>query len=305
VTSSTTFTGLAAGNYPASITDAHGCTGSAAAATVNQPTPVTTSSSKVNPLCSGGTGSMTVNFSGGTPGYQCSLDGGAFAACTSPATFNNLGAGSHTVNVKDSHGCTGPAQSQTIVVPSPLSAQVSTTPVSSPGASDGSVKVIVSGGTAPYTVTLNGTSQTIPSAGGSTTFGGLMAGGYSINIVDANGCGIGISAIVGAPTVQVTLCSILPSIAKGGHTVFTVTLPGGPLSAPLTVSYAMSGTAIQGLDYTLSAPVFTIPAGQTTASITITALRDPPNIRTATMTIVNGAAYFAVPPSNTASVGIR
>jgi hypothetical protein len=309
VTSSTTFTGLAAGNYPATITDAHGCTGSAAAATVNQPTPVTTSSSKVDPLCSGGTGSMTVNFSGGTPGYQCSLDGGAFAACTSPATFNNLGAGSHTVNVKDSHGCTGPAQSQTIVVPSPLSAQVSTTPVSSPGASDGSVKVVVSGGTAPYTVTLNGTIQTIPSDGGSTTFGGLAGGSYSITIVDANGCGIGVTAIVGAPTVQVTLCSILPSIAQGGNvggfTVFTVTLPGGPLSAPLTVSYAMSGTAVQGLDYSLSAPVFTIPAGKTSASITIIALRNPSPQRTATMTIVNGPAYFAVPPTNTATVIIR
>src|SRR4029453_15121544 len=78
VTSSTTFSGLSAGTYPASITDANGCAGSATG-TVGQPSPVTTSSSKTDGQCSGQLGSMTVNFSGGTPGYQCSLDGGAFA----------------------------------------------------------------------------------------------------------------------------------------------------------------------------------------------------------------------------------
>jgi hypothetical protein len=34
-------------------------------------------------------------------------------------------------------------------------------------------------------------------------------------------------------------------------------------------------------------------------------LRDPSPATTATMTIVNGPAYFAVPPTNTASVIIR
>jgi hypothetical protein len=34
-------------------------------------------------------------------------------------------------------------------------------------------------------------------------------------------------------------------------------------------------------------------------------LRNPSPARTATMTIVNGGAYFAVPPTNTATVIIR
>ena len=32
--------------------------------------------------------------------FECSVDGAAFAACTSPAQFDNLGSGAHTLNVK-------------------------------------------------------------------------------------------------------------------------------------------------------------------------------------------------------------
>jgi len=71
----------------------------------------------------------------------------------------------------------------------------------------------------------------------------------------------------------------------------------------------MSGTAIFGKDYSLSG-IFgkiTIPAGQTSATVTITALKNITRTtdRTATMTIINGPGYFATAPSNTATVIIR
>ena len=37
-------------------------------------------------------------------GFQCSLDGKAFASCSSPITFNNLALGIHTFSVKDTSG---------------------------------------------------------------------------------------------------------------------------------------------------------------------------------------------------------
>jgi len=152
-------------------------------------------------------------------------------------------------------------------------------------------------------------TKSIATSGGSTTFTGLASGGYNVNISDANGCSIGIATEIGTPSVQVSLCSILSSIGTGGKTVFQVALVNGPLATPLTVSYVMSGTAIFGKDYSLSG-IFgkiTIPAGKTTATVTITALKNPLRTtnRTATMTIINGPGYFVTPPSNTATVIIR
>jgi hypothetical protein len=73
----------------------------------------------------------------------------------------------------------------------------------------------------------------------------------------------------------------------------------------------MSGTAVFGKDYTLSGTFgqVTIPAGQTLVTVTITALANPARTtdRTATMTIVPGAGYFARVGVglNTATVIIR
>ena len=50
--------------------------------------------------------------------YQCSLDGGPFANCTSPATFSGLSAGTHTFAVRgtDAHGNVGDVASRQFVI---------------------------------------------------------------------------------------------------------------------------------------------------------------------------------------------
>jgi hypothetical protein len=71
----------------------------------------------------------------------------------------------------------------------------------------------------------------------------------------------------------------------------------------------MSGTAVFGVDYTLSG-IFgkiTIPAGSASATATITALRNLKRTtdRPATMTIVNGPGYFTTTGFNKTTVIIR
>src|SRR5207249_6602592 len=60
--------------------------------------------------------SASFSFSANQPGstFACALDGTAFAACTSPLVYSQLGSGSHTFAVRATHlGNTGPATSYT------------------------------------------------------------------------------------------------------------------------------------------------------------------------------------------------
>src|SRR5438067_10674753 len=98
---------------------------------------------------------MTVTFGGGTGPYQVALDGGAFAAATSPTTFNGLSAILHSVTVKDARSCTA-STSQTISAPLWLAASWTKVKVSCNMSSDGSKTVTFGGGTGPYQVSLDG-----------------------------------------------------------------------------------------------------------------------------------------------------
>jgi gliding motility-associated-like protein len=110
--------GVAAGSYSVTIVNQVGCTGSHTF-TVTQPqAPIATSMGLVNDSCSGAPDAVaTVVAEGGTPPYS-------YLWSTLPSqtagSAANLGAGTYTVTVTDSKGCT---QSQTVTVfkdPAPI-----------------------------------------------------------------------------------------------------------------------------------------------------------------------------------------
>src|SRR5439155_1047515 len=59
----------AAGTYSYTVTDAHGCTATTTG-TITQPSALTPSSSNTPILCNGGSSTVTVSATGGTPPYQ-------------------------------------------------------------------------------------------------------------------------------------------------------------------------------------------------------------------------------------------
>ena len=76
------------------------------------------------------------------------------------------------------------------------------------------------------------------------------------------------------PTVSIVATD--PAAAETGPNsgTFTVTRVGGNLSQPLTVQYAVSGTANQGADYSALSGTITIPAGAESATIVVTPVDD-------------------------------
>src|SRR6185503_17906170 len=116
-----TATGLAAGNYTVTVTDANGCI-QTATANITQPAAMTAAiSNSTNVLCNGGTnGSATVTAGGGSAplAYQWSPTGGTNATAT------GLAAGNYTVTVTDANGCTQTATAN-ITQPAAMTAAIS------------------------------------------------------------------------------------------------------------------------------------------------------------------------------------
>ena len=178
-----TATGLAAGSYTCTITDANGCTRTQTA-TIVQPSAMTSSiSAQTNVSCNGGSnGSVTVLAGGGTTPYTYSWAPSGGTA----ATATGLAAGSYTCTITDANGCTR-TQTATITQPAAINfTAASQTNVSCFGGSNGAATVNTPvGGAAPYVY--NWTPGN-PTGDGTTSVTGLTAGTWTCTVTDANAC---------------------------------------------------------------------------------------------------------------------
>lgn len=98
-----TFTGLGAGPYTITITDANGCTGTVNG-TVTEPSAITGSSTVTDEL-SGNDGAIDITISGGTAPYTYSW-GGTGGFTSNSEDISGLTTGTYTVVVTDANGCT-------------------------------------------------------------------------------------------------------------------------------------------------------------------------------------------------------
>ncbi|MEQ9186184.1 MAG: T9SS type A sorting domain-containing protein [Cryomorphaceae bacterium] len=258
--------GLPAGTYTVTATDANGCT-DAEEATITEPSALVASiGTPTNVSCNGGSnGSATASGSGGTSPYTYAWSGGA----GSSATATGLSAGTYTVTVTDANSCTD-TETVTITEPTTVVASISTpTNVSCNGGNDGSATASGSGGTSPYTYAWSG------GAGSSATATGLSAGTYTVTVTDANGCTDTETVTVTQPATSVSVSIGTPtnvSCNGGSDGSATATGTGGTG----TISYAWSGGAGSSATATgLSAGTYTVTATDAngctaTANVTIT-----------------------------------
>src|ERR1043166_3303332 len=96
------------------------------------------------------------------------------------------------------------------------------------------------------------------------------------------------------PSVKVNLSVSPTEVSEGDAATYTVTA-SSTVTRSITVGYLMSGTATNGTDYTLSGTPnqVTIPAGQSSATVTLTSILDQvtEGTETAIMTLQRGRGY--------------
>ena len=170
-----TITGLSAGTYTVTVTDANGCTRRRSASVTLANGPVITLVGQLDVTCAGGAdGAIDISVSGGVAPYQFNWSNGNINEDVSGLT-----AGIYTVLVTDSAQCSDSLQVE-IFSATPLSVSSSVTDASC-GLSDGSISLQVSGGTPGYSFQwstgLTGSAIT-----------GLISGNYTVTITDANAC---------------------------------------------------------------------------------------------------------------------
>jgi gliding motility-associated-like protein len=259
-----TATGLAAGNYTVTVTDSKGCIKTANAA-VTQPAVLSmTFGGQTNVSCLGGNnGSVTATGTGGTPNYTYSWMPGSLSG----ASVTGLAAGTYTVNITDSHACTG---QNTVTITQPtlaLSATTTFTNVACFGGSSGTITATPVGGTAPYSFLWAPGGQT------TATVNSLVAGTYTVTVTDSKGCTTTSTRTLTQPTaLNVSLTGTDPSCFGGTNGSITSTVTGGTTaySYTWTPGGATSGnvTGLVAGSYTLS--VRDNQNCTQTASVTIT-----------------------------------
>ncbi|RYJ42994.1 Adhesin AidA-related protein [Flavobacterium beibuense] len=230
-------TGLSAGTYDVTVTDAKGCT-TTASVTVNEPTALSASiSSQTNILCNGAaTGSATVTANGGTASYEYLWSNGA-----TTATVAGLEAGTYNVTVTDANGCTANT-SVTIDEPTSLNLTILTSNVTCNGGSNGSATATVSGGVAPYSYSWSDSGV----VGANPTT--LTAGTYTLTVTDDNGCTVDQTITIDEPdALTASFNSVNVSCPGSSDGTATVTVTGGTAPYEYLWSNGASTASLVGL----------------------------------------------------------
>jgi hypothetical protein len=174
---STIFSGLSTGTYTLTVKDANGCISTISVIMTNASGLSVTASSIATP-CSGSDGIITALAAGGVGLLQYSIDGSTFQSSN---VFSGLAAGIYTVTVKDANGCSATATVTVTIVFSPTVTTVVTN--ANCTSSNGIITATGTGGTPPYTYSIDGTNFQ-----SSNVIAGLAPGTYTVTVMDAAGC---------------------------------------------------------------------------------------------------------------------
>ena len=258
-------TGLGAGSYTYSISDASGCPASGTV-TITQPLAAfTIAATQTNVSCFGGSdGTITLTPSGGTTPYGAVTWTGGLTGMNP----TGVAAGSYTYTIADANNC---STTGTVTITQPTSAfTVTSTEVDVLcfGGSTGSITLTPSGGTTPY-----GTPTWTGGASGLNPTG-LAAGSYTYTIADANGCPATGTVNIGQPASAFTVAATQTNVSCFGGSDGTITLtPSGGTTPYGSVTWTGGLTGLNPTGVSAGSYTYTIADANgcpATGTVTIT-----------------------------------
>ncbi len=154
----------------------------------------------VQPDCLGNNGSIEISISGGEAPYWYSWNDGAFLV----EDLNNLGPGCYELEVMDDKGC---SHNITVDLQNPETIDLSfdILNVSCHDFMDGSITLIIDGGTPPFNVLWsNGTDE--------ANLQNLNAGSYTATVNDSAGCSDSLSIDITQPNALIVMINTIEEI---------------------------------------------------------------------------------------------
>jgi hypothetical protein len=241
------FTGLLAGTYTFTATDANSCTGVTSSVVLSEGACTLAVSASAGTIsCNGGTTTLTATASGNnSASVEYSLNSGSFQSSN---TFTVSAGASYVVTARLSGntGCTATSNTVSVSQPTAISASASAGSIACFGGST-TLTVTASGGTGSLEYSLNGGAFQ-----SGNTFSVNAAGSpYTVTVRDANSCTATANAIVTQPA-QVSAPTI--SSTNNGNNTFTLTASNftgtllwstGATTASILVSTAGTYTVTQ------------------------------------------------------------
>lgn len=229
--------GLDAGNYSVTITDAKNCQISTST-TITQPTVLGQTAIITNVSCfNGNDGAIDVQVYGGITPYQYNWSSGQ-----STVNINTLNAASYTLTVTDDNGCSS-------VVPYTVSQPIAPLAISTTGVNilckngtTGSVDATTTGGTLGYSYYwTNNLGVVLPYS--SEDLANVPSGEYFVTVTDSKGCTSQTSQLLTEPANSLSSTPIIVNINCFGGSTGSIdpVIAGG--TAPYTYSWSNAATS--------------------------------------------------------------
>ncbi|MBI4649080.1 MAG: hypothetical protein HY738_21445, partial [Bacteroidia bacterium] len=272
--STPTASGLGAGTYSVTVTDANGCTATNSY-TIAEPVTLTATQSSTNSTCGSSNGTASINVSGGTTAYSYDWSPDGYTG-DGTGTYSDLPSGSYTVSVTDANGCTIQQAITVFNSNGPTASIASQVNVSCNGGNDGQAMVSQTGGTSPVSYLWSG------GAGTDSTATGLSVGTYTVTVSDAILCTSVASVTITEPVSLTAIISSSSNVscnggndgsasvsASGGTSPYNYLWPGGITTDTITGlsqgSYTVTVTDNNNCTITATATIAE-PTGLTTST---------------------------------------